>query len=194
MQLTPGAQRILDAAGRLFYEEGINATGVEAIAEAAGVTKKTIYDRFGSKDALIEAYLAARSERWRAWLLAALEEASPDPVERLLATFDALDGWLRREKRRGCGFVNARAELTDPRNPGRRVAEAEKAWMVELLTALARATSAAAPDELARQVFMLQEGAIVAFAMTNDDKAMATARQAAATLIESAPSGSRRPA
>jgi AcrR family transcriptional regulator len=184
--MTPGAQRILDAAGRLFYEEGINATGVEAIAEAAGVTKKTIYDRFGSKDALIESYLAARGERWRAWLLAALEAAPQDPVPRLLATFDALDGWFRREKRRGCGFVNARAELTDPRSPGRRVAEAEKAWMLELMTDLARRTSAAAPDDLARQLFMLQEGAIVSFSMTRDDRAMATARQAAATLIDSA--------
>jgi AcrR family transcriptional regulator len=192
--MTPGAQRILDAAGRLFYDEGINATGMEAIAAAAGVTKKTIYDRFGSKDALIEAYLAARAERWHAWLLAALDEIPQDPVERLLATFDALDGWLRREKRRGCGFVNARAELTDPRSRGRRVAEAEKAWMIELMTGLARDTSAAAPDVLARQLFMLQEGAIVAFAMTDDDGAIATAREAAATLIESASSGRRRPA
>jgi AcrR family transcriptional regulator len=184
--LTPGAERILDAAGRLFYEEGIHATGVEAIAAAAGVTKKTIYDRFGSKDALIEAYLAARGERWRAWLLARLDKAPEDPVARLLATFDALDTWLRREKRRGCGFVNARAELTDPRNPGRRVAEAEKVWMVELMTELARDTAARDAGALARQLFMLQEGAIVAFAMTGDDDALATARAAAATLIESA--------
>lgn len=184
--MTPGAQRILNAAGRLFYEEGINATGVEAIAAAAGVTKKTIYDRFGSKDVLIEAYLRARAERWHAWLLAGLEQAPPDPVERLLATFDALDGWLRREKRRGCGFVNARAELSDPRSPGRRVAEAEKAWMLELMTGLTRDTPAGAPDELARQLFMLQEGAIVAFSMTGDDEAFATARRAAAKLIESA--------
>jgi AcrR family transcriptional regulator len=184
--MTPGAERILDAAGRLFYEEGIHATGVEAIAEAAGVTKKTIYDRFGSKDALIAAYLTARGARWRAWLLARLDEAPADPVERLLATYDALETWLRREKRRGCGFVNARAELTDPHNPGRRVAEAEKAWMLELMTGLARDTSARAPTKLARQLFMLQEGAIVAFAMTGDDRAMATARQAATTLIASA--------
>jgi AcrR family transcriptional regulator len=184
--LTPGAERILDAAGQLFYEQGINATGMEAVAAAAGVTKKTISDRFGSKDALVEAYLRARGERWRAWLLAGIEQAPPDPAERLLATFDALGGWLRREKRRGCGFVNARAELADPRNPGRRVAEAEKEWMLELMTKLARGTPARAPRELARQLFMLHEGAVVAFTMTGDDRATATARKAAATLMESA--------
>jgi AcrR family transcriptional regulator len=185
-KLTPGAGRVLDAAGRLFYEQGIHATGVEAIAEAAGVTKKTIYDRFGSKDALVAAYLTARADRWREWLLAALAEVPPDPEKRLLATFDALGDWLRREERRGCGFVNARAELTDPDNPGRRVAEAEKAWMLELMTSLARDTSARSPRQLARQLFMLHEGAVVAYTMTGDDRATATARKAAATLIENA--------
>jgi AcrR family transcriptional regulator len=184
--MTPGAERVLDAAGRLFYEQGINATGMEAIAEAAGVTKKTIYDRFGSKDALVEAYLRARAGRWHAWLLGELDRAPADPANRLLATFDALGGWLRRDKRRGCGFVNARAELTDPRNPGHRVAEAEKAWMLDLMTGLARRTGARAPRELARQLFMLHEGAIVSFTMTGDDRATATARKAAAVLIESA--------
>jgi AcrR family transcriptional regulator len=182
--LTPGAERILDAAGRLFYEEGIHATGVEAIAAAAGVTKKTIYDRFGSKDALIEAYLRARGERWRAFLLADLEQAPPEPVERLLATFDALGRWLSREKRRGCGFVNARAELTERSHPGRRVAEAEKAWMLELLTNLSREAQVSHPGELARELFMLHEGAVVAFTMLGDDLATAAARDAAAALIE----------
>jgi AcrR family transcriptional regulator len=181
--LTPAAERILDAAGRLFYEQGIQATGVEAVAEAAGVTKKTIYDRFGSKDALIEAYLTARGERWHTWLLAGLERATADPVDRLLATFDALGSWLRREKRRGCGFVNARAELAEQNHPGRRVAEAEKAWMLELLTTMSREARARTPEELARELFMLQEGAVVAFTMRGDDLATAAAREAAAVLI-----------
>lgn len=182
--MTPAAERVLDAAGRLFYEQGINATGVEAIAEAAQVTKKTIYDRFGSKDALIEAYLTARGERWHASLLAVLERAPADPVERLLATFDALGSWLRREKRRGCGFVNARAELAEQGHPGRRVAEAEKAWMLELLRTLSRDAHVSAPHELARELFMLHEGAVVAFTMLGDDRATAAAREAAAALIE----------
>jgi AcrR family transcriptional regulator len=182
--MTPAAERILDAAGRLFYEQGINATGVEAIAEAAQVTKKTIYDRFGSKDALIEAYLTARGERWHAWLLAVLARAPADPVEQLLATFDALGSWLRREKRRGCGFVNARAELAEPGHPGRAVAEAEKAWMLELLRTLSSDAQVSAPHELARELFMLHEGAVVAFTMLGDDRAIAAAREAAAALIE----------
>ena len=62
--LTPGARRILDAAERLFYAQGIHAVGVEAIAAEAGMTKRTLYNRFGSKEALVEAYLRQRHERW----------------------------------------------------------------------------------------------------------------------------------
>lgn len=185
--MTAAAERIMRAAGGLFYENGIHAVGMEGIATAAGVTKKTIYDRFGSKDALIEAYLAARAARWHDWLLGGLEQASPDPVDRLLATFDALGTWLEREPRRGCGFVNACAELTAPADPGRRVAVAEKAWMLALFTQLARDLSARTPDQLARQLFMLHEGAVIAYAIAGDDAAVATARDAAATLIASAP-------
>ena len=61
--LTPAAARVLEVASRLFYERGIHAVGVDAIAEAAGVTKKTIYDRFRSKDNLIAAYLERRDRR-----------------------------------------------------------------------------------------------------------------------------------
>ncbi|NEE13916.1 helix-turn-helix transcriptional regulator, partial [Streptomyces sp. SID7499] len=48
--MTPAARRALAAAGRLFYDRGIHAVGVDLIAAEAGVTKKTLYDRFGSKE------------------------------------------------------------------------------------------------------------------------------------------------
>ena len=91
--MTPAAERILDAAGTLFYTRGIRAVGVDSIAEAAGTTKKTIYDRFGSKDGLIVAYLHRRSLRWRSLVL---DFIRPLPVGRAqaLAVFDATDEWM----------------------------------------------------------------------------------------------------
>jgi AcrR family transcriptional regulator len=71
--LTPGARRILDVASELFYAHGIHAVGVDTIAAESGVTKRTLYDRFGSKDELVAAYLRARDERWRARVTAAVE-------------------------------------------------------------------------------------------------------------------------
>ncbi|UXI81004.1 TetR/AcrR family transcriptional regulator, partial [Streptomyces vinaceusdrappus] len=68
VRMTPGARRVLEAAERLFYEHGIHAVGVDLIAAEAGVTKKTLYDRFGSKEQIVVEYLAGRDERWRALL------------------------------------------------------------------------------------------------------------------------------
>jgi AcrR family transcriptional regulator len=182
--LTPAGRRILTAAAELFYTRGIHAVGVEAIAAAAGVTKKTLYDRFGSKEGLVAAYLEDRSERWQRWLARHLDEATPE--QRLLAPFDALDAWLRREPRRGCAFVNAAAELPSAGEQGRRVADREKRAMRTLFTRLAAEAGEPEPETLGAQLYMLHEGATVAYALTGDDAAVATARAAAARLATGA--------
>jgi AcrR family transcriptional regulator len=88
--LTPAAERILDVAGRLFYANGIHAVGVELIAGQAGVTKKTLYDRFGSKDELVTRYLRRRHERWCRHVLAVVERNPRTPLaKQLLLVFDA---------------------------------------------------------------------------------------------------------
>ena len=85
---TVAGERVLDAASDLFYRHGIRAVGVDLVAEVAGTTKKTLYDRFGSKDELVARYLRRRALRWEAFLSARLREsAGPD---RALAVFDAL--------------------------------------------------------------------------------------------------------
>jgi AcrR family transcriptional regulator len=107
--LTPAGLRVLDAATELFYRRGIHAVGVELIAERAGVTKKTLYDRFGSKDALVAQYLRRRGGRWQRFLLDRLDQR-PHGADRALAVFDAAAEWHARSQR-GCAFVNAYAEL-----------------------------------------------------------------------------------
>src|SRR3954467_4704826 len=87
--MTPAARRVLEAAARLFYERGIHAVGGDLIAAEAGVTKKTLYDRFGSKEQIVVEYLADRDERWRAFLAQCLDAVPPEPTARVLAVFDA---------------------------------------------------------------------------------------------------------
>src|SRR5689334_17456386 len=106
-RLTPAGQRILAAASTLFYEQGIRTVGVDAIAAAADVTKKTLYDRFGSKDRLIAAYLEHRNRVWHEFLQEQLESRAPrTPEEVILALFAALTDWVA-SSRNGCGFINA---------------------------------------------------------------------------------------
>ncbi|MGW0738071.1 TetR/AcrR family transcriptional regulator [Streptomyces sp. NPDC002851] len=158
--LTPGARKILDAAAELFYAQGITAVGVDLIAKRAGVTKKTLYDRFGSKEALVAAYLRERDVRYRAWVE---ERSAPGSgAERLLAVFDAHRQWLTRpENPRGCAFVNAAAEIPESGHPGRAVIEGQKSWLRGYLRELCAEAGAAEPGRLADELMVLVEGSSV---------------------------------
>jgi len=191
---TRAARRILDAAAELFYTRGIHAVGVDLIAATAGVTKKTIYDRFGSKEALVAAYLDERSAAWARLLTGYLEQAPAG--ERLLAPFDALGAWLAGEPRRGCAFVNAAAELPTAEQQGRRVVDREKRDLRALFVALAVESGDPDPEILGAQLYMLHEGATIAYTLTGDDTAADTARRAAARLSDrpsAASAGGRSP-
>lgn len=180
--LTPAARRVLQVAGELFYERGIGSVGMELVAAEAGVTKKTVYDRFGSKEALVLAYLRARDERWRDFLTR-WTDAVPGPRDRVLATFDALGEWLSTECGRGCSMVNACAELPDPRHPVHAVAAEQKAWVRDLYAGLV------ADATLADQLLILHEGAVVAFSVAGVRDATAKARAAADALLPGKVSG-----
>ena len=180
---TPTAERILRVASELFYARGIRAVGVDTIAEAAGTTKKTLYDRFGSKDRLVAAYLEARDARWRAFLEAHLEQHGPDPEARLLAVFDATEIWQERNARRGCSVINAGAELVDPDHPARRLLAPQKLWLRDLLCDLAGEIGLGEPEQLADQLLLVHEGALVALSVAELDSTMDAARAAVRTLI-----------
>lgn len=136
-RLTPAAGRILDAASALFCECGVHAVGVDTIAEAAGVTKKTLYDRFGSKESLVVAYLRLRELRWRTILGQHLEMVPAPGIDRVLSVFDAA-ALYRANGSKGCSAVNARAETVpeagcpEPAATGRTLAPLLEGVLVTL--------------------------------------------------------------
>ncbi|AOW89249.1 TetR family transcriptional regulator [Streptomyces olivaceus] len=169
VRMTPGARRVLRAAERLFYERGIHAVGVDLIAAEAGVTKKTLYDRFGSKEQIVVEYLAGRDERWRELLAARLDAvAGREPAVRAVAVFEASREWAAEYGSKGCSMINAHAEIGDPSHPAYPVITGQKRWMLDLFTGLAReigaggAGGAAGADRLGRTLMLLHEGALVA--------------------------------
>ena len=168
--LTEAGTRLLEAASDLFYDRGVRAVGVDLIAETAGTTKKTLYDRFGSKDALVALYLLRRAHRWREYLLARLTAAEPDPRSQVLLVFDALEAWMGTQ-RRGCAFVNAYAELGGGDHPAVPVIRAEKAWMRALFDTLTGDAAVGA------HVHLLYEGALVVLTAGADPEAAAHARR-----------------
>lgn len=176
---------LLLAAERLYYAGGITATGVDSVARSAGVTKPTLYAHFGSKAELVAAVLQRRHEERRAELEGWLD---PVPVaERPLAVFDWLTHFYTDRGERGCGFLNAAAELTDQDVAARAVVRVEKEWLLHLLTAVCAAAGCHDAELLGSQLSLLIDGvagrALVAGPAAARTAAVA-ARQAAAVLVE----------
>lgn len=175
---TPAGERLIAAASALFYRRGIRAVGVDLIAETAGVTKKTLYDRFGSKDALVALYLQRRTVVWQEFLQ---DNMTGRP---LVDVFDVLQLWLR-DQDRGCAFVNAYAEVGGTGHPAEAVIRAEKeemrAWLV------ARAVAEGFPERVGEELHLLYEGASVLATAGGRPDAPARAKAAALTVCGSAP-------
>lgn len=180
--------RLLQTAGSLFYDEGIAATGVDAVAHASGFSKPTLYAHFGSKRDLVAAVLEQRHSQRREEL-GAWVEAVADLRARPLAVFAWLDGWYGRAGARGCGFLNAAAELADRDDPGRTVVQQEKRWLTDFLTALNRGAGLLEPERLASQLVLLIDGIagrVVVWGPDEARRAVADATRAAETLIAAA--------
>lgn len=184
--LTPGARRILDAAGELFYQRGLHAVGVDTIAATAGVTKKTLYDRFGSKDALVIAYLRERDAQWHSLLDERLSRPSAQPAERVLIVFDAAAEWMASRGARGCSAINARAEIPDEGHPIAIEVHRQKTWLLELLRSLAEEARVDDPGRLAQMLLLLLDGAFASTGIHAMPAPFVAARQAAAMLVAAA--------
>src|SRR5690348_9001510 len=112
-------ERILDTATRLFYYQGIPATGIDNVIASAGVAKMSLYRHFGSKEQLIVECLERLDVRYHDWFVAQIEDRDGDPVSKLLSVFDVLDEWFASDHFRGCAFINATVELANPEHPAR---------------------------------------------------------------------------
>lgn len=180
--LTPAARRVLEAASRLFYARGLHAVGVDTIAAEARVTKKTLYDRFGSKEALEVAYLRARDARWEELLGRSLEAHPAAGVDRVLALFDAVEEWSAVEGGRGCAAINARAEVDDPGHPVAVEVARQKSWVRDRLEDECRAAGLARPGGLADELMVLYDGALAASGTGVPGGPFRAARRAAGAL------------
>jgi AcrR family transcriptional regulator len=176
-------RRLLDAASHLFYGSGIHAVGVDAIVGRAGVAKASLYAHFGTKDALVEAYLLERDRLFRAWLDERVRALARTPERRILAVFDALGEWFRTDAFRGCAFANASAEYPDLAHPVRLAARKHKAALRAYLRGLVVAAELARPERLSGDLMLLVEGAMASALVEDDRTAARVARALAARLI-----------
>ncbi len=181
----PAKERILTAANRLFYGEGIRAVSVDAIAAKAGLTKKTLYYHFKSKDDLIEAYLAARDQPNLALYKQWFDEAEGNLADKIEAIFTHLAISARHPKWKGCGFLRTAAELANmPGHPAMKVGAAHKkkfeAWLAEVFAN----EGISGAEDLARHIVLLMDGAFSTVLIHKDPAYIDAAGRAAHGMVE----------
>jgi AcrR family transcriptional regulator len=171
-------ERIMETADRLFYQQGIRAVGVDTIAAEIGISKRTLYNHFPSKDALISAYLERRFKP--------VPASDKPPAEQILGTFDRLERGFADKGFRGCPFVNAVAELGAGDHAVRKIAvafkESRRIWFRDLLKQL----DVADADGLATQLTLLVDGSIAQDLVRNDPSMARAAKEAAKVLLANA--------
>lgn len=168
---------------KTFYKGGFNAIGMDKVAEETGVSKTSIYKHFRTKDELILATLRLRDEQFRNWLMRRVEALEAEPRARLKAIFVALSEWFHEPGYQGCMFVKASSEFQD-RNHAIHIASAEhKRMVLKFFTKLAEAAGASKPAELAEQLLLLKEGAIVMAHLDDPDIVSVAMLGMADTLI-----------
>lgn len=178
-------ERIVDAAARLFYSHGIGSVSVDAVAEAAGVTKRTLYNHFRSKDDLAAAYLEARDQpnlaQFRTWF----EGADGSVADRMRAVFAKLAESAGSRSWKGCGFLRTAAELVaTPGHPAVQAARRHKRNVeLWLCSVIATERPKAQAEALARQVQILMDGAFAAALLHRDPAFMLSAGEAAHALL-----------
>jgi AcrR family transcriptional regulator len=187
----PARERILDTAFALFYAHGPRGVGVDTVIAESGVAKATLYKHFPRKDDLVLAYLDKADQAWFTQLRAAARNAGEGPREQMVGMFDAISQACRRDGFHGCAFINTAAEAAPGSDVHARTVEHKnvvRAW----LTDLARRAGADDPDQLARQLTLLLDGALAAGVLNADPDTPTAAKLAARVLVEAAcPHGDR---
>ena len=183
----PTRDRIIHSAGKLFHDEGIRAVSMDAVAERTGVTKRTLYYHFRSKDDLIAAYLEARDQPNFALFQQWFHDTSGDTADRIKGIFMKLAQSARHPKWKGCGFLRTSVELINlPGHPaivaGRLHKKRVEDWLCSILDS-PQDPELARP--IARQLILLLDGAFSVVLLHRDASYMESAGDAAAVLVRS---------
>ena len=179
-------ERLLAAASQLFHENGIQATGVDAIISAAGVAKATFYRHFPSKDQLVVAWLEDARTNWLVDVRRVAEERASSPAEVIPLLFDAAAEWFQADGYRGCPYLNASVELTDQAHPALPVVRGFLELVAEQFGEVAAAAGVPDPGAAGRELKVVMSGAITQALAYHSVDPFRTAREAAMRLADTA--------
>jgi AcrR family transcriptional regulator len=150
--------RLLDAADRLFYHEGVRAVGIDRLLAEADAAKASLYQHFGCKDQLVASYLERKTRDARAAIEAYLADTAPS--QRALKFFDWVVEWAESKDFRGCPLQHTVSELTDAAHPARAVAHGQREWFAERFREWTTAAGMKDAKATARALMVLFDGAV----------------------------------
>ncbi|MEO1251966.1 MAG: TetR/AcrR family transcriptional regulator [Pseudomonadota bacterium] len=171
---------------KAFYDGGFHAIGMDRLAKETGVSKTAIYKHFRTKDDLILATLRLRDEQFRNWLVRRVEALADDPRTQLLAIFTALGEWFDEPQFKSCMFIKASSEYQDRSDPIHQTAAEHKNLLLKYFTQLAGKAGLSRPQDVAQQLLVLKEGAIVLAHLHGPGDVAKNAHAAAKTIIQAA--------
>lgn len=183
-------ERLLASATHLFTTEGIRVIGIDRILREADVAKASLYSLFGSKDALVVAYVEALDQQWRAdWENRTAEMATP--AQKVLAFFDQCIDEEPKKNFRGSHFLNAATEYPRPETDLEKkivaTAQAHREWQLQTITELLNTLNGFPSATLANQVLIFLEGGLAGATMSQNVQPLITGRDLADSLISAPP-------
>ncbi|BBZ25069.1 TetR/AcrR family transcriptional regulator [Mycolicibacter hiberniae] len=176
---TSAAQRLLDTATELFAAQDIREVGIDRILAEAGVAKASLYNLYGSKDALVLAYLNALDQADRKRYDRAAARLR-DPVEQIVLFFDLAAAAARRRRYRGCLYVNAAGAYA---GVDLEPVVAHRRWMHETLAGLLEQAGVGEAEQRAGEVQLLYDGALVGSKVERSVAPILRARRLALQLL-----------
>lgn len=179
---SPARARLIEAATRLFYEEGIHAVGVDRVIAEAEVTRATLYKQFGGKENLVLAYLE-NEDRMLRDMFAEAGSAVTDPTRLIDAVIDGIVADIRLRHTRGCPFINAAAEYPDGEGPVRTMIDEHREWFRSTLEQVAGAAGLERPVEVAASLVLLRDAALVGGYLDGDDRVSPAFERTAQAVI-----------
>ncbi|PQO39208.1 hypothetical protein C5Y96_04955 [Blastopirellula marina] len=187
MVKVPTRERLIEAASSRFYRDGFRNVGIDQILTDVGISKTAFYKHFESKDDLLLAALDGKGD-WLTGICKQViwERGGGTPEGQLRSVFDLVEMFLVQEDFHGCFFVRAAMEFPMPSEPVFQVAAQNKHKFIEFVTVLAKNCQVKAPDELARKLCLIIEGAYVTKHVTQNPRTIDIARELADMAIDEA--------
>jgi len=180
-------RKLLQTACRLFCKEGIHATGIARIIEESGVSRRTLYLHFGSKENLLKAVFEAEASIWFRWFDWDLPQMQCSPVERILALFDLMQNWFKSKDFYGCVFINAVAEHDKGNSWIQEIANRHREKINARLQAMVAQSGVRDPELVTEKLSLLIDGTIVTAMVTGDGDIAHIGRLTAEDILRSAP-------